>query len=142
MPFVYLPKQNQQLRNEYHRRRRTGLNGFINFDDFLDWYNGQKKQCYYCGLLESESQEIAIRGLLTSKRYPQGGMVGQGTARSVWLEIDRLNPSGLYNRENAVLSCYYCNNDKSDIFNGTTYVDFFQNRVGFLRKLLLSHPEV
>jgi hypothetical protein len=115
--------------------------GFNNFDDFLDWYNEQEKRCHYCGLLEVESQEIAMRGLLTSKRYPQGGVVGQGTARSVWLEIDRLSPTGLYSRENAVICCYYCNNDKSDVFGGLIYTQFFQDRVGFLRTLLANNPE-
>jgi hypothetical protein len=81
-------------------------------------------------------QELSITGILTSKRFPQEGTVGRGTNRGVWLEVDRIDPNGLYSRDNCVLCCYFCNNDKSDVFAGDQYVQFFQNRVAYLRQLL------
>jgi hypothetical protein len=81
-------------------------------------------------------QEISMTGILTSKRFPQNGIIGQGTNRAVWLEIDRIAPNGLYSRDNCVLCCYFCNNDKSDVFRGDVYATFFQNRVAYLRQLL------
>lgn len=136
MPFVYQPKKIQQLKNTYSRRVREGVNGFDSFDDFHIWYQEQDLVCNYCGLTESESQEISMTGILTSNRFPQNGIVGQGTSRAVWLEVDRLTPNGLYSRDNSVMCCYFCNNDKSDVFGGNEYTNFFQNRVQYLRQLL------
>lgn len=85
---------------------------------------------------EEEIQEIVMTGLLKSKRFPQQGLIGRGTARGVFLEVDKLNPLENYSSENSVLCCYFCNNDKSDVFHGEHYRDFFQNRKSFLRSLL------
>jgi hypothetical protein len=136
MPFVYQPKTIQQLKNIFSRRVREGVNGFYNFDDFYNWFQEKNLVCHYCGLTEIESQEISITGILTSNRFPQNGIVGQGTSRAVWLEVDRLTPNGLYSRDNCVMCCYFCNNDKSDVFSGNQYTNFFQNRVQYLRQLL------
>lgn len=136
MPFVYQPKTIQQLKKTYSRRVREGLNGFDSFDDFHNWYQEQNLVCHYCGLTESESQEISMTGILTSNRFPQNGIIGQGSSRAVWLEVDRLTPNGLYSRDNCVMCCYFCNNDKSDVFGGNEYTNFFQNRVQYLRKLI------
>ena len=139
MTFQYKPKDERQLRSQYSRIVDGGNNGFNDFADFHTWYLEQSKACHYCGLLEIESEEIAMTGKLSSKRFPQNGLIGQGTSRGVWLEVDRLNPKGLYSRGNSVLCCYFCNNDKSDLFDGVRYRQFFQNRVEFLRSLLKSN---
>lgn len=136
MPFEYQPKTIQQLKNTYNSKVRNDANGFENFEDFFDWYHEQELVCQYCGLKEEEMQEISMTGILISKRFPQNGIVGQGTSRGVWLELDRIVSTGLYSRDNCVLCCYFCNNDKSDVFNGDIYKNFFQNRVTFLRQLL------
>jgi hypothetical protein len=141
MPFVYKRKTAVQLRTNYNDRRKRGLNGFISFDDFQSWYSDQDLSCHFCGLSELEMQEITMAGILTSKRFPQNGVIGQGTSRAVWLEVDRIDPNGLYSRDNCVLCCYYCNNDKSDVFSGNSYSNFYQNRVTFLRQLLHNSRE-
>ncbi len=139
MSFQYKPKSINQLKESYNRRKRDGLNGFESFDDFFNWYNSQELICHYCGLKEVESQELSIRGILTSNRFPKNGIIGQGKSRAVWLEVDRINPNGSYSRRNSVLCCFFCNNDKSDVFSGEMYSQFFENRVAFLRKLLKSN---
>lgn len=141
MPFEHKHKSIKQLKESYNRRQRDGVNGFLNFDDFLNWYNNQELFCNYCGLTEAESQEISMRSILTSNRFPQNGIIGQGKSRAIWLEVDRINPNSNYSRENSVLCCYFCNNDKSDVFSGEMYSQFFQNRVAFLRQLLLDNRE-
>ena len=123
------------------RSEKKGLNGFRSFDDFQQWYSVQELSCHYCGLSEVEMQEITMTGILTSKRFPQNGIIGQGTSRAVWLEVDRIDPNRLYSRDNCVLCCYYCNNDKSDVFAGNLYSNFYQNRVLFLRQLLQNSRE-
>jgi len=136
MPFVYKPKTIFQLRGTYYKRSRLGMNGFESFKDFHNWYQEQELICHYCGLTEIESQTISMTGILNSKRFPQNGVVKRGKNRGVWLEVDRILPNENYSRENCVLCCYFCNNDKSDIFAGIDYVNFFQNMLIYLKNLL------
>ena len=79
--------------------------------------------------------------ILKSNRFPLNGKFKQGRARGVWLEIDRKEPKGKYSKNNCVLSCYFCNNDKSDVFNEKEYNNFIKDRVGYLRKLSLGKGE-
>jgi hypothetical protein len=95
-----------------------------------------KKKCHYCGVSEYVVQEIVTKGLLTSKRFPQNGKTGRGQNRGMWLEVDKFNPNELYSRENYVLACYFCNNDKSDVFGGQEYLELYHNRQSYLKNLL------
>ena len=134
--FTYRQKTIEQLKANYNSRIKKDLNAFTSFDDFLTWYNNNEKICHYCGLTEMQSQEIVVKGLLKSNRFPQNGLTGQGKARGMWLEVDRIKPKEPYSENNCVLACYFCNNDKSDVFNGDDYKLFFQNRFEFLNQLL------
>ena len=141
MQFEYRKRTKQKLINSYNRRVNQNLNGFTNFEDFHKWYNDQELVCYYCGLKEIESQKLVMTGLLKSNRFPQNGIIGRGQNRAVWLEVDRLNPKELYTKDNCVMCCYFCNNDKSDVFGGNEYTNFFQNRVDYLRQILKDNPQ-
>lgn len=134
--FEYRPKTLKQLKENYNSRIRQDRNSFNSFEDFINWYNNETKVCHYCGLTELQSQEIVVRGLLTSNRFPQNGLTGRGQARGMWLEVDRIKPKEPYSENNCALACYFCNNDKSDVFSGDEYKLFFQNRYEFLRQLL------
>lgn len=134
--FEYKSKSIKQLKQNYDSRIKKGKNLFNSFDEFLSWYNTEAKVCYYCGLSEEQSQEIVVKGLLTSNRFPQNGLTGRGQARGMWLEVDCIKPKEAYSVNNCVLACYFCNNDKSDVFDGENYKLFFQNRVTFLKQLL------
>lgn len=136
MDFKYEKKSVEKLKKNYSERIRKGFNGFNDFKDFLDWYNSEEKICKYCGLTEEESQKIVMTSILKSNRFPENGKIGQGKSRGVWLEVDRLEPKGQYSRENAVLCCYFCNNDKSDVFSGEEYMKFRENRIEYLRNKL------
>ena len=134
--YNYVEKPVNKLKSNFNERKTKGLNGFDSFEHFLDWYNNQSKDCFYCGIKESEVQEIAVIGKLTSNRFPQNGLLKRGQSRGMWLEVDRIHPKENYSRENAVLCCYFCNNDKSDVFHGIEYKKFFQNRAEYLRELI------
>lgn len=136
---MHITKSDKQLKANYTSRITKGKNNFPSFDDFKYWYDNTDKICFHCGLTEEESQEIVLKGILTSNRFPQNGIVGRGQARGMWLEVDQLDPKGNYSKDNCVLSCYFCNNDKSDVFYGKEYKKFFQNRVSYLRDLLTEN---
>lgn len=132
----YKTKPIDKLKSNFSQRKGKGLNSFDDFEDFHAWYSKQDKVCHYCGIREAEMQEIVMTGVLTSNRFPQNGIIGRGQSRGVWLEVDRLQPKENYSRNNCVLSCYFCNNDKSDVFEGNDYKEFMENRVEFLRRKL------
>ena len=133
MKFEYRPKPTDKLKADFSRRKQNGQNSFTDFEEFENWYKVQPKTCHYCGLREEECQEIVMTGLLTSNRFPQNGKLGRGQSRGVWLEVDRINPKESYSPQNCTLCCYFCNNDKSDVFNGMDYKEFMSNRAAFLR---------
>ena len=86
---------------------------------------------------EIEQFTIINNGLLKSKRF----FIEKNGNRGKYLEVDRRDPNGPYSIDNCVLSCYFCNNDKSDVFNESQYDDLNGNnrsnhRVNFLRSLL------
>jgi hypothetical protein len=127
-------KDKDQLKRWFYGKK--GNREFDSFNDFYSWYSETKKQCFYCGISEKECQEIIHRGILTSNRFPTNGKFKQGVNRGYWLEIDRKKPKGKYSKSNCVLACYFCNNDKSDVFDESQYKEFYQNRAEFLRNLL------
>lgn len=131
--WTYAPKTEAQIRSMWKTKPNMG---FGSFEDFSSWYRESLKSCHYCGLTEAESQEIVHLGLLTSKRFPIKGKTRRGVFRGYWLEIDRKDSCEPYSRENCVLSCTFCNNDKSDVFNDSQYMEFMKDRIGFLRRLL------
>ncbi|HYE68261.1 MAG TPA: hypothetical protein VEA58_06580 [Anaerovoracaceae bacterium] len=138
MKFEYKPKSKDRLSAWFSFRDKERLNGFEDRQQFYTWFQQQQKVCCFCGLTEEESQKIALLGLIKSKRFPQGGVTDRGKARGVWLEITRDDPSKNFTVENSILACYWCNNDKSDLFTAKEYKKFSADRVGYLRKLLTA----
>lgn len=138
MNFEYKPKPEVKLKADFIRRKQKGLSDYVDFEEFKNWYFSKEKKCYFCGLMEEECQKIVVTGILKSNRFPQNSILGRGQSRGMWLEIDRLKPKDKYSLDNCVLCCYFCNNDKSDVFHGEDYRLFQKDRVGYLRNLLID----
>ncbi len=139
MNWTYKEKPIKKLRDWYNDKVRKEKNGFLDIHDFLEWYKNNIKDscCYYCGLTEKECQRIVHLGILQSKRFPKDGLFSRGVSRGYWLEIDRKDPDNTtYSKENCVPSCYFCNNDKSDVFTDLDYKLFYQNRREYLISLI------
>ncbi len=136
MKFKFKEKSLSQLKQNHYSREVKNLNDFKNFEDFKEWYDEEPKICKYCGIDEKSVQKIVTLGLLKSKRFPENGITRQGKARGMWLEVDRIDPLKNYSKDNCALACYFCNNDKSDVFNAVQYKEFFQNRKQFLNGLV------
>jgi hypothetical protein len=137
--WEYVSKSEKQIKDWFKTKVEQGMSGFEDEREFLDWYeqNMQDGFCSYCGLRERDSQRLVHEGILQSLRFPTYGLFSSGVNRGYWLEIDRKNPIGLYSVTNCNPSCYFCNNDKSDVFNEEQYRAFQENRLGFLEGLLL-----
>ncbi len=135
--FTYKTKPIEKVKADYYRRTRDKKSGFKDVQAYVNWYLKQDKKCFYCGIMEHEVQEIVTTGLLESKRFPENGILKRGKSRGVWLEVDRKHPESKYSENNCVLACYFCNNDKSDVFKTSeAYMQFKANRSGYLRDIL------
>jgi hypothetical protein len=116
-----------------HERKRIGKlfstkhkPGFQNKYDLINWYEGkitkQDFKCYYCDTsifdinLLIDANKLKKRKILFGFRGPV-------------LEIDKKNNDSGYTPGNCVLSCYYCNNDKSYTLDSDDYKkNFGENR--------------
>jgi len=66
-----------------------------------------QQKCSYCGISEIQINELGEKGKLYNKR---------SDTRGYSLEIDRMNPNKEYTFDNICMSCYWCNNAKTDEF--------------------------
>lgn len=116
----------RRVRSLYHNKKNLDGFSFQTFNSFYTWYKTQfQKQegkCYYC-----ETDEKVIATLFERKFQNR-----KRTTRGKHLEIERRDSTdNLYNAENCVLACYFCNNDKSDIFDESEYLDYLKDRNRF-----------
>lgn len=117
----------RRVRSLYHNKKDLEGFSFPNFRSFYYWYRTQHQaqngKCYYC-----KTDEIVISTLFDKKFQNR-----KRTTRGRYLEIERRDSTGnLYNEENCVLACYFCNNDKSDIFDEHEYLEYLEDRKKFL----------
>ena len=90
----------------------------IPFSDFYKWYIKLDKKCFYCDITEEEIKTLLDNGKLETKRI---------TTRGKKLELDRKQPNLPYDiLDNIVLSCYWCNNAKTDEFTVDEFMPIAQ----------------
>lgn len=117
----------RRVRSLYHNKKELDGFSFQDFNGFYKWYraqyDSQEGKCYYC---KTEEKVIAV---LFEKKFQNR----KRTTRGRHLEIERRDSTdNLYNEENCVLACYFCNNDKSDLFEEREYLEYMKDRKGFL----------
>lgn len=86
----------------------------ISESEFMEFYgmNDQERTCGYCKINEDEFGRIIDKELISTKRLSTRGRT---------MEVDQMDPNKGYRRENLILTCYWCNNAKTDEF---TYKEF------------------
>ena len=123
----------RRIRNLYHNKKGLKDNMgskifcFPDFKSFYKWhqtqFETQSGKCYYCKTDETVIATLFKKNFQHRKR----------TKRGNHLEIERKDSSdNLYNSKNCVLACYFCNNDKSDIFDEREFMEYLKDRKGFL----------
>jgi 5-methylcytosine-specific restriction endonuclease McrA len=110
-------KKYNDLYSKYYNEDRKEL--FEIPEKLLDWYEGQKESCNYCGVTQAELHDIVESrgGKLTLN---QKSKRSKGT-----LEIEKKNPSLGYTFSNVVLSCPFCNNAKSNLISEDDWRTYF-----------------
>lgn len=69
--------------------------------------------CYYCGTTKEQFDKLYHAHKIFKK-----------TARGFNFEIDRKEPNKEYTESNCVMTCYWCNNAKTDEFNAEEFKPF------------------
>lgn len=100
------------------KKKNVGFE-FEGVTDFVNWWQGQETKCSYC-----ETSIAIIARLIEGQHLPARNVRGEARRGPV-LELDRKDPKGPYSKENCALACYYCNNDKSYIYDSDSYRKFF-----------------
>ena len=125
--FVDSPEK-ELIRVSALARSKTKGTGFKTKADFIKWWaltlKKQDGRCYYCN-----SRFADLRQLITHKPSPLLGVrdLKGGAFRGANPEPDRLesrDQRNIYSADNCVLACYYCNNDKSNVYTHEDYKTF------------------
>jgi len=75
---------------------------------FYNWYLSHERKCVYCGVTEDQLQKMISDKIIFSKRLDTRGKT---------LEMERMASEESYeNWDNITMSCYWCNNAKTDTF--------------------------
>lgn len=100
----------QELKSLCKTHYKNNFEDVFSFSDFSELNKADK--CCYCNLTIEKVKKLANKKLLFKKNE-----------RGWNLEIDRKNSNYEYSKENCVMSCYWCNNAKTDEF---TYDEFIK----------------
>jgi len=105
-------KKLANVRRLYLRKEITNLT----LREFCEWYSFQDRKCFYCDITESDIKKLITQNSITTKRL---------ITRGRKLEIDRRRPNLKYDQiSNLVLSCYWCNNAKTDEFTDIEFKSY------------------
>ena len=126
----YLKIEFARARKNLHNKERAA---FGSKDNLATWFVEKLKSqnfcCYYC-----RTSIFDINKLINANLLKTRAVRGDG-CRGPVLEIDKNDNT--YVPDNCVLSCYYCNNDKSYTSTMKDYKEFFgENRHRYFEILL------
>jgi len=105
----------QKVRKKFNSKKGSEDFKFKNFLEFYFWYKTQPKKCSYCETKEDVLMYLFDNNVISSKRK-----------RGRTLEIERKDSTlNEYSKDNCILSCYFCNNHKSDTISEKDYRKYF-----------------
>ena len=121
--YLEIKKRHVELREKVRHHRNIDIDEFAwGRDEFQAWRNNMT-QCFYCGITAMQSEQYY--NVIGAFRTPWNNANGMST-RGKSLEIDRYNNMQGYSEANCRCACYYCNNAKSDVFNGDQFMPIGQ----------------
>ena len=101
----YLKDLYDELKKDYSQDSNV-----IQFSDFKELL--ENTSCTYCGISLKQIAKLGRAGKLNNKR---------SETRGYTLEIDRISPNLEYTKDNCCMSCYWCNNAKTDEFSASEF---------------------
>lgn len=127
----YLLQEGARVDKLFAAKHRAGFDTKREFTEwFLSAMKHQRFCCYYCNTSIFDIQDLIKQGKLKSRKTGYG-------ERGPILEIDKKDNAKGYHPDNCVLSCYYCNNDKSYTLDAEVYKEYFGvNRNRYFKILL------
>jgi hypothetical protein len=115
-------KENSSFRAElFEAYKLYFITDLFPFSDFEKIYNRdpEKRICHYCHINDKEIELLDAKRKINTKR-PRGYI----------MEIDRIKANHEYSNDNVVLSCYWCNNAKSDEFSESEFTSHIGPGIG------------
>lgn len=98
----------------YSIRQRTTEQSQVDEEAIKQLFNNENSNlCAYCGVSQQQIKEID--DFLKENKISDYGLTIRERGKK--LEIDQLNPKMGYVKNNIALSCYWCNNAKTDTFS-------------------------
>ena len=135
----FIDEQGVRL-SKYYSRNKERLSDFGSKERFITWYLNELTvcgcKCHYCNTSILDIRKLINGGVIMGRAVRGEGLRGPS------FEIDRKNPLGKYEESNCVLSCYYCNNDKSNTFSYETYLNVIGPLKGQGWRVLLDQLKV
>lgn len=95
------------LKDKYMRLKYDYISNAIENNFTLEQWKSmyKKSSCAYCGVKNDQIEQLRKKKKITSK-----------SGRGFNLEVDRMSPNLEYSYDNCCMSCYWCNNAKTDEF--------------------------
>ena len=110
---LFLIEEEKKIKKYYSVNKSKQI-GFEDRQSFINWYMHElyinENKCHYCETSILKIRELLNAGLINGMAVRRLGKSGPS------LVTDKKDASGIYDYQNCVLSCYYCNNDKSNTF--------------------------
>ncbi len=95
--------------NRFFTKFKGYFKSILNLDTYNEIVKGST--CHYCGVSQQQVLALRERNLIRTKRK-----------RGFVMEIDQKEPNLGYQKDNLVLSCYWCNNAKTDEFDYQEFI--------------------
>jgi len=130
----FIVAERERALNLFGRRHKPGFENKSQFAEwFIDQLYRQDLSCHYCETSIFQINILIDTGVLKKRKTGHGW-------RGPVLEVDKCSNHFGYSPENCVLSCYYCNNDKSYTLDSEAYKQFFGlNRKAFFEFLAAGY---
>lgn len=119
--FLKLCQEDISLEEYYEfEKKRVKQSNKINASIWIDIIKGQKMKCYYCETDLRIIQQLILEKIINPRKRGRYGFSG------LHFELDHKNFDTIDNsRTNLVASCYYCNNDRSNLISDDIFKKYF-----------------
>ncbi len=118
---MWIQENEKQVSDFKIAHRNYFENHILKKQEFREMYfkdhESARRRCCYCGITEDKIQKLVNNNQIHTKRYYSRGKT---------MVVDRIKPNDPYEHDNIKLTCYWCNNAKSDEFSAEEFIKIGQ----------------